>query len=91
MEEALERFEAASKYRLYFDRLGDIVVNAEPDAVFGDPSEIDMPPRLRSHASVHERAIPLLGYNGDFDGFRFEQNLDIGRYSFGKVRPEVAP
>ena len=91
VEEALERSEAASKYRLYFDRLGDIVVNAEPDAVFGDPSEIDMPPRLRSHASVHERAIPLLGYNGDFDGFRFEQNLDIGRYIFEKVLPEDAP
>jgi len=85
VEEALERSEAATKYRLYFDRLGDIIVNAESDAVFGDPSEVKMPPRLRSHASVHERTIPLLGHNGDFANFSFDQNLDLGRYVFEKV------
>lgn len=85
VEEALPRDEAAAKYKLYYDRLGDIVVNADKDSVFGDSSEVDMPPRLRSHASTHEQAIPLLGYNGDFDGFTFEENRDLGRYVFEKV------
>lgn len=89
VEEAFGREEAAARFRLHYDRIGDIVVNAEPEVVFGNPSEVDMPPRLRSHASVHEQAIPLLGYNGDFEGFSFEENRDLGRYVFEKVLAQV--
>ena len=85
VEEALLREEAAARFKLHYDRIGDIVVTGEPDAVFGDPSEVEMPPRLRSHASEHEREVPLLGYNGDFEGFSFEENRDIGRYVFERV------
>ncbi len=85
VEEALSREAAASKFRLYYERIGDIVVTGEPDVVFGDPSEVELPPRLRSHASQHERSIPLIGYNGDFDGFSFEENRDLGRYVFERV------
>ena len=85
VEEALPREEAVEKYRLHFERIGDIVVTGEPDVVFGDPASVDMPARLRSHASTHERTIPLIGYNGDFDGFSFEENRDIGRFVVEKV------
>ena len=85
VEESLSREDAASKFRLYYERIGDIVVTGEPDVVFGDPSEVELPPRLRSHASQHERSIPLIGYNGDFDGFSFEENRDLGRYVFERV------
>ena len=85
VEEALGRDEAAERFRLHGQRIGDIVVTGEPDAVFGDPSEVEMPPRLRSHASVHERDVPLLGYNGDFEGFEFNENRDLGRYVFERV------
>jgi phosphonoacetate hydrolase len=80
VEEALSRDEAAQQYRLPYDRIGDIVVTGEPDVVFGDPLEVEMPARLRSHASVHEREIPIIGYNGDFEGFSFRENRDVGRY-----------
>ena len=85
VEEALPNEEAAARFRLHSDRIGDIVVTGEHSTVFGDPSEVDMPPRLRSHGSVHERAVPLIGYNGDFDGFSFEANRDVGRYVFERV------
>ena len=85
VEEALSREDAAAKLRLHYERIGDIVVTGEPDAVFGDPTEVELPPRLRSHASAHEQDIPLIGYNGDFDGFSFEENRDMGRYIFERV------
>ena len=85
VEEALARDEATERFRLHSGRIGDIVVTGEPDVVFGDPAQVEIPPRLRSHASVHERAVPLLGYNGDFDGFSFEENRDLGRYVFERV------
>ena len=85
VEEALTREDGAARFKLHYDRIGDIVVTGEPDVVFGDPSEVDLPPRLRSHASAHERRIPLMGYNGDFEGFSFEENRDLGRYVFERV------
>ena len=85
VEEALPREEAAARFKLYYDRLGDIVVTGEKDVVFGDPSEVDLPPGLRSHASTYEQQVPLLGYNGDFEGFSFEENRDVGRYVFERV------
>ena len=44
-----------------------------------------MPPRLRSHGSAHERAVPVFAHNGDFDGFEFTENRDIGPYVFERV------
>ena len=85
VEEVFSREEAAQKLRLHYDRIGDVVVTGEEDVVFGDSSEVSLPPRLRSHASKHEQRVPLLGYNGDFDGFEFEENRDLGRYVFERV------
>ena len=89
VEEALSQEEAVDRFRLHRERIGDIVVTGEPDVVFGDPSETEMPPRLRSHASTHERQVPLLGYNGDFDGFSFQENRDLGRFVFERVLPSA--
>ena len=85
VEEALPREEAARRFRMRPDRIGDIVVTGEKDVVFGDPAEVELPPNLRSHGSTHEQSIPLIGYNGDFAGFSFEENRDLGRYVFELV------
>ena len=82
VEEALPREEAVSRFKLSYERIGDIVVTGEKDVVFGDPTEVEMPPTLRSHGSTHEGLVPLIGYNGDFSGFSFEENRDLGRYIF---------
>ena len=85
IDEALSGEEAASRFHLPEDRIGDVVVLGEADAVFGDPAEVELPPGLRSHGSIHETAIPILGYNGDFAFFTFDTNLDIGRYVFERA------
>ena len=85
VEEVYDRDQAVKELRLHHDRIGDVVVTADSDSVFGDASQVQLPPRLRSHASAHERDIPLFGYNGDFDGFAFEENRDLGRYVFERV------
>ena len=57
----------------------------EKDVVFGNPEEVEMPDNLRSHGSLHETTVPIIGHNGDFDGFTFQENRDVGRYVFERV------
>jgi phosphonoacetate hydrolase len=91
VEDVYTRDQASVKLRLYGERIGDIVVTGGPEVVFG-PSNLagpltegGVPPGLRSHASAHEQSVPLIGYNGDFDGFEFSENRDMGRYVFERV------
>ena len=91
VERVYSREEAASSLRLNYDRIGDLVVTADRDTVFG-PKELEgswsdtgAGGGLRSHASAHERDIPIIGYNGDFDGFEFGENRDLGRYVLERV------
>ena len=85
VDEALPREQAASKYHLLADRIGDIMVMASADTVFGDPSEVTLPQTLRSHGSLHEETVPIIGYGDSFTDFKFEENLDLGRYVFERV------
>ena len=85
IDEALPREEAARRFRLMPDRIGDIVVLGSPDVVFGDPGEVTIPQNLRSHGSLHEQRVPIIGYGGSFDGFPFLENRDLGRYIFDRV------
>ena len=85
IDEALPREEAARKFRLMSERIGDIVVLGSPEVVFGDPGEVALPPNLRSHGSLHEQRVPIIGYGGAFDGFSFLENRDLGRYVFDRV------
>ena len=85
VDDAWTREEAAAKLDLRPDVIGDVVVDADEETVFGDADEVTMPEGLRSHGSQHERDVPIVGYNGDFDGFTFEENRDMGRYVFERV------
>ena len=91
VERVYSRKEAADELRLNYDRIGDLVVTGDIDTVFG-PKELEdswddtgAGHGLRSHASAHEQDVPIIGYNGDFDGFEFKENRDIGRYVFERV------
>ena len=85
IDAALPREQAAAELRLLPERIGDIVVTGAPDAVFGDPEEVELPPRLRSHGSPHECRVPILAYGGDAGDFSFAENRDVGRYVFERV------
>ncbi len=80
------REQAAAELRLNYDRIGDLVVTGDVDTVFGPKELADSwedtgaGRGLRSHASAHEQDIPIIGCNGDFAGFSFKENRDIGRY-----------
>ena len=91
VERVYTRQEAADELRLSYDRIGDLVVTGDAETVFG-PTEIGdswqdtgAGSGLRSHASAHEQDIPIIGYNGDFDGLDFNENRDLGRYVFERA------
>ena len=85
VEGVFGRDDAAERFSLMPERLGDILVTADPDVVFGDPAEVSLPPGLRSHGSAHETSVPIIGYGGDFGGFEFRENRDLGRYVSQRV------
>ena len=85
VEDALPRQEAARRFRLMPERIGDVMVLGAPGVVFGDPQETELPASLRSHGSLHEERVPVIGYGGSFDGFQFHENVDLGRYVFQHV------
>ena len=91
VERVYSREAAARELNLHYDRIGDLVVTGDAETVFGPKdlkdawNDTGAGSGLRSHASAHEQAVPIIGYNGDFDGFEFRENRDIGRYVFDRV------
>ena len=90
IEEVLTRAEAASKFELPPDRIGDLVVVSRLDTVIGtsrsrhDLSGLDVP--LRSHGGMSEQKVPLIVNRGvgpqpasrrwrNFDAFDLGLNL----------------
>jgi phosphonoacetate hydrolase len=89
VELVLDRRAAAARFELPADRIGDLVVVAERDAVLGtsvarhDLSQLELP--LRSHGGISECRVPLIlnrrveGLDGDrrwrnFDAFDLALN-----------------
>ena len=91
VENALPVEEAAQRFRLMPERMGDILVLADAATVFGDPAEVTMPSGLRSHGSAHETTVPIIGSGPGLDPTRFRENLDVGRYVFEDVLPVPEP
>jgi phosphonoacetate hydrolase len=85
VEEALTNDEASNRYHLPRERTGDIVVHGGPETVFGKPAEVAMPDGLRSHGSLYERDVPIIGYGADFEASEFMENRDVGRYVFKRL------
>ena len=80
VDQVLGREEAAQTFRLMAGRIGDIMVLGAPGVVFGDPEQVTLPPTLRSHGSLHEERVPVIGYGGNFDGFQFQENKEPGPF-----------
>lgn len=62
VERVLTAAEAAERFRLPMDRIGDLLVLGTPESVFGpvDGSETSDTVSLRSHGSHHERRVPYV-------------------------------
>ena len=90
VDDAIPGEEAARRFHLMPERIGDILVLGDAATVFGDPSEVSMPVGLRSHGSAHETTVPIFGCGPGLDHTTaawFRENLDVGRYVFDEVLP----
>lgn len=86
VEAVLSRNEAANKFGLMPERIGELVVIGDADTVFGEltgPTE-ELQPGYRSHGSLHESDVPLLIYNAEVElppASEFTANLDLTRHT----------
>ena len=63
IEDVLARSEAVHKFNLNSTAIGDLMVLGEKEVVFGNSDISSIPNDLRSHASIYETKIPLIGIN----------------------------
>jgi phosphonoacetate hydrolase len=88
VEQVWTRAEAAQRFQLMPERIGDLVVIGDIDTVFGDldTASEDLEAHYRSHGSLHESKVPLVifNYTADLpDRELFSTNLDITRIPLG--------
>jgi phosphonoacetate hydrolase len=65
IESVLARDEAAARFDLMPERIGELVVTGDRDTVFGElATDFEaLPSSYRSHGSLHESDVPLIVYN----------------------------
>jgi phosphonoacetate hydrolase len=85
VDEVLPRQAAARRFHLMPERIGDLVILADIDTVFGDLEGSDeiLSPEYRNHGSLYEEDIPLIlsGYNGKIPSSDdFQMNFDLTRW-----------
>ncbi len=85
VEAVLPRHDAAAKFGLMPERIGELAVFGDAETVFGElewPME-ELESGYRSHGSLHESDIPLVIYNSSVDlppPEAFTANLDLTRH-----------
>ena len=86
IEDALTRQEAATRFQLMAERVGDIMVLADEETVFGVMDEAEREVRLRSHGSLHESEVPLWALNApDFAPGDAPRHFESVRYVMDKL------
>jgi phosphonoacetate hydrolase len=90
VEDVLSRWEAAERFNLMRERIGDLVVLADRNTVFGDleAAAEDLGPRYRNHGSLYEEDIPLVlsGVDGIVPSAEtFVMNFDLTRWLYRTV------
>lgn len=86
IEEVYSAEDAACRFRLHPERIGDIFVLADETTVFGELETAIEPTAVRSHGSRHESYVPIIGYNSPWSATDFEYNLDVGRLFLESLR-----
>ena len=86
IEEVYSAEDAACRFRLHPERIGDIFVLADETTVFGELETAIEPTTVRSHGSRHESYVPIIGYNSPWSAADFKYNLDVGRLFLESLR-----
>ncbi len=91
VEAVMTRDEAARRFHLMPERIGELVVLGDKDTVFGETeTELEtLPPTLRTHGSLHETKIPMIIYNVSgtlppADQLRYNFDMTRGLYRDAK-------
>lgn len=82
VEAVMTAAEAAVRYRLHPDRIGDLFVLADRETVFGSLPAPREAVRLRSHGSLHERQIPIYAYGEGPLRIRPRSNPEVAAWLF---------
>lgn len=93
VERVLTREDAASEFLLDPERIGDLVLLGDTTTAFGAGDEAERTVEIRSHGSLHERAIPIITWGPRFEGFDGLENRSIGEWlhrQFDEVAPPSA-
>ena len=87
VEEILTREEAAERFNLPPEHLGDLIVTGDKNTMFGDMDSAHefLPETYRAHGSLYEMRLPLIiwNYKNDLpDHDYFTHNLDLTRHLY---------
>ncbi|SRR5579883_2262815 len=86
VESVLSRPEAAGRFHLMPERIGELMVTGDRDTVFGelDTESEALPPAYRSHGGLSDTAVPLVVHNapGAPAESYFQHNLDLARWLY---------
>lgn len=81
VEKVLPAEEAAQQYHLPLDEIGDYVVFAAEGCAFGEvPEAVLHTEEVRTHGSLYERTVPLIGINSAASSDMYQYSKDIVRY-----------
>lgn len=87
VEKVYSRAEAARKFLLMPERIGDLVIMGDRETVFGELEEGEssrLPETYRTHGSEHEKNVPVIIYGMDnmpAPSF-FKRNMDLVRWLY---------
>jgi phosphonoacetate hydrolase len=84
VDEVITRAEAAKRFHLMPERIGELVVLGDKETVFGETEaeSESLPPTFRTHGSLHETEVPLIIYNASWtlpSADHFRHNFDATR------------
>lgn len=79
IEDVIGGAQAAETFGLKADLIGDLLVLANEQSVFGAMSAPRDRINLRAHGSLHETRVPILVYGRKYDAAQFQMNLDLIR------------
>ena len=84
VEGVMTRSEAAERFNINPDHIGDLIVNGDRDTMFGEMDVLHeyLPETYRAHGSLHEMRLPLVAWNfkGDIPAEEhFKTNFDLTR------------
>ncbi len=81
VQEVLSAREAAARYRLPEDDIGDYTVFASEGCAFGEVEGIRLhTDQVRTHGSLYERTVPLLAINSAAPAESYQYSRDIVRF-----------